>query len=58
MKYVFLLLLSVAAVISFGLAIVLNNLILFATSIAFALAAYLSDKRYREYFDMTELKNR
>ena len=57
MKFVILLLLVVAAIIAFALAIILNNFILFSTSIAFALAAYLSDNRYREYFDMSELKN-
>lgn len=58
MKHIFLILLVLAAIISFGLALVFNNLFLFFTSISFALAAYLSDKHYREYFDLSELQKR
>ncbi|MCA9838036.1 MAG: hypothetical protein KC422_14050 [Trueperaceae bacterium] len=58
MRFVFLILLAILAVAAFATAILLNNVILFATSISLALAAYLADRRYREYFELAELKKR
>ena len=54
MRFVFLILLAILAVAAFATAILLNNVILFATSISLALAAYLADRRYREYFELTK----
>ena len=56
MKLFILVLLALAALICFAMGIVLNNLILLATSICLALAAYLADRRYQEYFEIAEMK--
>ena len=56
MKLFILALLALAALSCFAIGIVLNNLILLATSICLALAAYLADRRYQEYFELAEMK--
>lgn len=56
MKMFILAFLAVTALLSFCAGIVMSNIILLATSICLAIAAYLVDKRHREYFDLSEMK--
>ena len=56
MKLFILVLLALAALSCFAFGIALNNLILLATSVCLALAAYLADRRYQAYFELNEFK--
>ncbi len=56
MKRFILFLLAMTSLACFATGILYNNIIFFACSITLALAAYLADRRYQAYFDLSELR--